>query len=303
MDEYLRSALAPAADEHHLGALISLHRQERPLIRFRVRWLGFLLGGLFTGLMFVLWNEQWRDPSSGAEYEWYPDGVFLASVLALLALVLVLGPAIAARTMPPSGPVRWVALYENGLIDVVEPVSGGRAHAPKLTVIRFDDIRHVNQRRESVGSTGRVVTAQAPVARMEVDREGGPVVVQFVGFRRQDRFVDVARTRLAGEPTIRSQAALRRTGRLTFGSLSITKKGMSVTSGVGLKPSESPTLQWSDVVRVNERDDGTLTIYRHLRPDEHSTTGDASLPWFSAVVPNASEAAALITQFRNKSLV
>ncbi|MEO3928872.1 hypothetical protein ABGB07_34200 [Micromonosporaceae bacterium B7E4] len=306
MKRYLTAALAPQAEKHQLGSLISLHRRERPLIRFRARWLALILGGFFIGLLLVLYHR--RLPRS-YNYDLYPDGVFFAFVAVLYALILVLAAPVAARLLPPDGPDRWVALYEHGLIDVTRSDSGpdGRTPEHELVIrpVRFKQIQRVDQQRESETmlprGMGRTVVATAAAARLVAERDGQPLVLDYHGYRHQDRFVDAARARRAGGPTARSETALRRTG-ATFGHLVLTKRGLSVTDGIGLEPSEEPTLRWADVVRVHESDDGALSIYRRGRPGERQGEADNSMRWYSGIVPDTSEAAALITKLRNKAL-
>ncbi|MBE1487653.1 hypothetical protein [Plantactinospora soyae] len=306
MKRYLSSALAPTAEKHRLGALISLHRQERPLIRFRARWLWLILGGLFIGLLWVLWDRQY---SRYHQYSLYPDGAYFAFIATLHVMGLVFSGPIAARLLPPDGPDRWVALYEHGLIDVTRPFSDAAGRMPEhdliIRPVRFEQIRRVDQHRESVGMvpTGmaRTVTATSAGARIVAERDGKPLVLEYHGYRHQDRFVDAVRTRRAGGPSPRSEAALRRSGAV-FGNLAVMQGGLRVVDGVGLGPAEPPTLRWDEVVRVHESDDGTLSIYRQGRPGERPGEPDTSMRWYSGIVPETSEAAALITRMRNKAL-
>jgi hypothetical protein len=296
----LRSALSQIAAKHDLGSLVSLHRQERPLVRFRARWLWILLGGPAVGLLFALYNGD-RGPYE--PYRLYPDGAFLIPLAAVYLLGIALAGPIAARALPPPGPRRTVALYEDGLIELTEPVAEGD---PVARPVRFDQVAHVDQQRESVGMVpqgmARSVTATSAAARLVADRDGQHLVLRFHGYRHQDRFVDAARTRLAGHPTVRSESTLRRDGRARFGNLLMTRKDVSVTDGVGLQPSEKPVLPWSDVERVNETDGGRLSIYRRGRPGERSGAADTAMLWFSGAVPDTSEAAAMIIRLRNKAM-
>ncbi|MFY1668960.1 hypothetical protein ACN27G_03225 [Plantactinospora sp. WMMB334] len=113
----------------------------------------------------------------------------------------------------------------------------------------------------------------------------------------------------AGRPSARARAGVRHRKGTTFGNLVLTRNGIIVTgtdgtspSAAGLQPSEAPTLPWTDVVRVHESDDGTLSIYRRGRPGERVAAPDPSVRWYSGTVPAASEAAALIVSMRNKAL-
>jgi hypothetical protein len=88
---------------------------------------------------------------------------------------------------------------------------------------------------------------------------------------------------------------------VTFGDLVITRKALAVTDGAGLQPLEQPTLRWSDVALASEGRDGTLTIWRRPQPGESTGPLDNSIMWYSAVVPNARDAIAMITKLRNKA--
>jgi hypothetical protein len=304
---YLVSALAPTAEKHHLGSLVSLHRQERPLIRFRARWLWLILGGLFVGLLWVLWDRQY---SRYHQYSLYPDGAYFAFIATLHILGLVLSGPIAARLLPPDGPDRWVALYEHGLIDITRPFSDPSGGMPEhdlvIRPVRFEQIRRVDQSRESVGMVpagmARTVTATSAAARIVAERDGKPLVLEYHGYRHQDRFVDAVRARRAGGPSPRYEAAALRHAGAVFGNLAVMQGGLSVIDGAGLGPGEQPSLRWAEVVRVHESDDGTLSIYRRGRPGERPGEPDTSMRWYSGIVPETSEAAALITRMRNKAL-
>jgi hypothetical protein len=203
-----------------------------------------------------------------------------------------------------------VALYDHGLIDVMQPAAGYSLRRPEYDLVvramRFDQVRHVEQHRESETVTplgaGRVVAATSAAARIVGEHDGEPLVLEFRGYRHQDRFVDAVRAHRAGRPTGRSQSQLRRAGQKTYGNLVIGKKGLSVTDGVGLGPAEEPTLRWSDVVRVHESESGAVSIYRRGRPGERAAAPDTSMLWYSGMVPNAADAAAMITELRNKAL-
>ena len=106
----------------------------------------------------------------------------------------------------------------------------------------------------------------------------------FHGYHNQDRFVDELRARIAGAPSRSAESAVQR-GAVSHGGLVITQKGLSMPSG---------NLGWAEVGQVNERDDGTLSVYRK------SPSGPQTL-WFSAVVPDASAAAAMIVHQRNRA--
>ncbi len=71
-------------------------------------------------------------------------------------------------------------------------------------------------------------------------------------------------------------------------------RASSAPDGLGLAPGESATLAWADVGQVNERDDGTLSVYRKAGP------GGQAL-WFSAAIPDTSAAAAMIVHQRNRA--
>jgi hypothetical protein len=53
------------------------------------------------------------------------------------------------------------------------------------------------------------------------------------------------------------------------------------------------------VVRVHESENGALSVYRRERPGERAAAQDPSMLWYSGVVPDAAEAAAMIVALRN----
>jgi hypothetical protein len=289
----LRMALAPVAAEHDLGELISLHAQERPLIRFRARWLWVLLSGLAVG---VIWGVFQGDRPDTYVYT-TSDQIFLAGLGAVYVGGMIVVPPLAAGLRPPHGPRRWVAWYETGLIDVT--CGSGDADVV-LRPIRFDQIVHVDQHRESVSSAPRQLIATSGAARVVAERDGKRLELTFHGYRHQDRFIDAARERLAGGPTRRTLRDLNKRGTMMFGELAVGRRKLTATGG--LRPGEKSELSLLDVVQVNERTDGTLTVLRRPRHGVDLAPGENPKVWFSAVVPNTSEAAALITSMRNKLL-
>lgn len=292
MRRFVRTALAPVADEHGLGSLVSLHRRERPLIRFRAWLLWLWVGGGLVGLAFAQYNSTL-----------HPDGLVLGALAAVYVLGLVVVGPVAAWALPADGAPRWVALFENGLVDVrLHDTDGYPRYDLVAQVVRFEQFRYVEQHRGGTTSMPRVLITTSSAARLVADRDGERLILEYHGYRRQDQFVDAVRARLAGGPGYRSESMLRRRGRVTFGNLVITRKALTVTDREGLRPSEQPTLRWADVDQASERGDGTVTIYRRPRPGEPLGSLNTFVVWYSAVVPDATNAIAMITKLRNKAL-
>jgi hypothetical protein len=258
----LRRTLLLTAQGRGLGKLISLHRRERPLIRFRASFGWLLLGGLAIGVPIAI------------AFDHDAIGVGLGLFAAHMLIFAIAGP-VAARLFPPDGPPRWVALFDHGLIDVT---------GEELRVVPFDRVHGVHQDRGFTASDGRHFTAKSAVARLVADVNDAETVLDYHGYRNQDRFVDELRSRVAGGPSRSAKAAVRR-GAVSHGDLIITRSGLSAPAG---------TLPWAEVGQVNERDDGTLSVYRK------SASGAPTL-WFSAVVPDTSAAAAMIVHQRNRA--
>jgi hypothetical protein len=264
--------LAQTAQQNGLGRLISEHRLERPLIRFRAGYGWLLFGGLLMGVPIAVALDR------------EAIGVVVVLVAAHLILAAGAGP-VAARLFAPDGPAQSVALFDHGLI---------KTTGEDLRVVRFDQVRQVVQDRGHSTSDGRQFSAKSAAARVFIVDDGGrEVVLDFHGYRHQDRFIDELRARVAGGPSRSAKTALKR-GSVSHGGLVMTEQGLTTAAGEGLADGQAPTLPWAEVGQVNERDNGTVSVYRR------SPTGGQSL-WFSAVIPDASAAAAMIVHQRNRA--
>ncbi|BCB73716.1 hypothetical protein GCM10022251_80130 [Phytohabitans flavus] len=291
MNGALASGLAPIAEKHDLGGLVSLHRQERPLIRYRARMFWIIGVGLLVGVIWVA----------------FPDPAVFLSVLAVHLVGVALSGPVAAWAFPPDGPSRWVALFERGLVDVTQHDVDHRGREPEhdlvVRVVRFEQIRQVEQHRGYAYSTGQSFQAGSAAARVVADRDGQRTVIDLHGYRHQDKLLDAVRAHVGDRLRAESLADLRSSGQARFGELLVTTERLSVSSGTGgLLPGEASSLSLSNVVRVQEMGKGaSLIIYRRSRPGERSIFRDGSNMWFSGAVPNATAAAEAIAAMRGET--
>jgi len=283
----MKDSLIPVAESHGLGALVSLHRQERPLIRYRARMLWIILGGIVAGLIWAA----------------FPSPTVFVTVLVIHVAGIIFSAPVAAWALPPDGPARSVALFERGIIDVTQNDVDRRGREPEhdlvVRVVRFEQIQQIEQHRGYASSTGRSFQAGSAAARIVADRDGKRTVLDLVGYHHQDKLLDTVRAHVGDRLQAESLAQLRHTGEARFGNLVVTPEALSVSGGDGLLTGERSRLRLSDVVNVKELGKGaTLIIYRRSRPGETSIFRDGSNMWYSGAVPNAAAAAEAIAALR-----
>jgi hypothetical protein len=243
-----RRALAPLAERHRLGALVSVHRQYRPFVRRRALFIWAMTGTCLI-LIVSFWAAQVATGQDRDNANLITTFIFIVE----LAGAPLVGP-ITARIHTPGPRARWIARYENGLIDARRPTDQELDREPEFNVIAkvigFDQIRdvvHVRQhtarkRPPSTPSVRRILRFDFTVSgtgRIVADRDGETTVLDLIGFHRQDALLDAVEEATGPRIFERAEAEFRQTGRVTFGDLTVTGSGLSARPPAVDQPAEA----------------------------------------------------------------